>query len=86
MMPDGERFLRKLKKKMPEIWKRFGGAAALLMTLMYAAIGIQGVLTFIMGMLAVIALIAIGTFLYILNETERAKLQCKIFESEKAAK
>ena len=83
MMPDGERFLRKVKKKFPEIWKRFGGATALLLTLMFAAIGLQGVLAFIFGMLMVLILIIVGIFIYIMNEKERSIAQCEIFELEK---
>ena len=83
MMPDGERLLRKIKNKFPQIWKRFGSATALFLTLMFAAIGFYGVLTFIFGMLAVLILIAVGTCIYIMNENERARAQCMIFELEK---
>lgn len=46
-----------------------------LFALMYAAIGLHGVLTFILGMIAVIVLIAVAIFLYIINENERARTQ-----------
>lgn len=68
MLPDGERALKKLQRKFPEIWKRFGGAIALLILLMYAAIGFNGVLTFILGMLAVLVLLAAAIFIYVMNE------------------
>ena len=54
--------------------------------LMYAAIGLHGVLTFILGMLAVVVLIAVIIFLYIVNENERARSHREELERTQAKK
>ena len=73
MLPDWERANKKVKKKFPVIWQKFGGATALIFVLMYAAIGFNGVLVFVLGMISVVVLIGVAIFLYIVNENERAR-------------
>ena len=75
MLPDGKRVVVKVQKKSPQILQRFGGVIVLSFVVMYAAIGLNGVLLFVLGMLFVVALIALITFLYIVNENERARAQ-----------
>jgi len=75
MLPDGKRVVVKVQKKFPQILQRFGGVIVLSFVVMYAAIGLNGVLLFVLGMLFVVALIALITFLYIVNENERARAQ-----------
>ena len=57
-----------MEKKFPVIWKKCGGATLLVFVLMYAAIGIQGVLTFVFGMLTVVGLIGVAICIYTANE------------------
>ena len=73
MTPDLDKAAEQIKKEFPVILKKCGIVITTFFTLMYLAIGFQGVLTFVLGMLSVIILIGVAIFLYIVNENERAR-------------
>ena len=73
MLPDAARAVQKVQKKFPVIVKNFGWAILLLFLIMIAAVGLNGFLIFIGGILFIIALQAVAIFRYIVNENFRAK-------------
>lgn len=76
--------MTKVQKKFPAIIQKFGGAIVLSFVLMYAAIGLNGVLLFVSGMLFIVFMIALVIFLYIVNENERARAQREALEKQRA--
>ena len=86
MLPDTERAMKKVEKKFPMIINTLLGASVGVLAILYGAIGFTGVLTFILGMLSVVALIAIVIFRYIVNENERARAKRESLKLEEAEK
>ena len=62
-----------MQKKFPGIIQRFGWAVLLLFLVMFAAIGLTGVLIFLGGILFIVALQAALIISYIVNENRRAQ-------------
>ena len=54
MLPDVARYAVKVQRKFPIIVQRAGWAILLVFVLMYAAIGLNGILIFIGGIIVVI--------------------------------
>ena len=74
MLPDVARYAAKVQRKFPIIIQRAGWAILLIFVLMYAAIGLNGILIFIGGIIVVIIVQLALLFRYIVNENKRAAL------------
>ena len=75
MLPDAAKAVEKAQRKFPVILKNFGWAILLIFLVMYAAIGLNGLLIFLGGILFLVTLQAALLFRYIVNENFRAKVQ-----------
>ena len=74
MLPDVARYAVKVQRKFPIIVQRAGWAILLIFLLMYAVIGLNGILIFIGGIIVVIVVQLALLFRYIVNENKRAAL------------
>ena len=82
MLPDVARAVAKAEKKCPTLIKKTGWAVALFFAIMIIAVGFNGFLMFIGGVLFIIVLQLVGIFRYIVNENARAKTKCEELERE----
>ena len=84
MLPDFKKAVEKAQKKFPTLVKRFGWGILLTILLMYATIGLNGLLIFLSGIVFTALLVAALIFRYIVNENIRAAERKKALEEEQA--
>jgi len=82
MLPDFGKAVEKASKKFPSLIQRFGWGILLIILLMYATVGLNGLLIFLSGIASTILLIAALIFRYIVNENRRAAERKKDLEEE----
>ena len=73
MIPDMKFAVEKVKSKFPVIIQKAGWAIALIIVVMYAALGLVGFLIFLFGFLTLFLIQAVIAFKYFMNEQKRVK-------------
>lgn len=72
MVPPIDKWQKKFSVKFPPIFQKFGAFVALFFAILYAALGLHGVLIFSFGVLAVLAVEGAFLVRYFANENKRA--------------
>ena len=84
MLPDLGKAVEKAHKNFPNLIQRFGWGILLTFLIMYAAIGLNGLLIFLTGIIFIAVLQAALIFRYIVNENRRVKDHNETLEKEQA--